>query len=198
MKKQFHVISTGRQSTEQVVAIASQIHPYVDAIHLREKAKTAKELAEMMETLLFHGVPKEKLVVNDRVDVAVAYGVKAQLAFHSLPIRQVKACFPSLLVGCSVHSLDEAKEAEDGGADYCIYGHVFPTASKQGVTPRGIEALAQTANAVRIPVIAIGGIQPHHVPSIWAAGAAGIAVMSGVFLAEDPLREVKRYAQMFV
>ncbi|GGJ73855.1 thiazole tautomerase (transcriptional regulator TenI) [Anoxybacillus voinovskiensis] len=197
MKKQFHVISTGRQSTEQVVAIASQIHPYVDAIHLREKTKTAKELAEMMEELLFHGVPKEKLVVNDRVDVAIVYGVKVQLAFHSLSVRQVKECFPSLSVGCSVHSQDEAKEAEDGGADYCIYGHVFPTASKRGVPPRGIEALAQIVGAVRIPVIAIGGIQPHHVPSVWEAGAAGIAVMSGVFCAEDPLREVKRYRQMF-
>ncbi|WP_066327146.1 thiazole tautomerase TenI [Anoxybacteroides amylolyticum] len=196
MKKQFHVISTGRQSTEQVVAIASEIHLYVDAIHLREKTKTAKELGEMIESLLLHGVPKEKIVVNDRVDVAAVYGVKVQLAFHSLSVRQVKECFSSLSVGCSVHSLDEAKEAEHSGADFCIYGHVFPTASKRGVPPRGIEALAQIVNAVHIPVIAIGGIQPHHVPSVWEAGAAGIAVMSGVFFAEDPLREVKRYAQM--
>ncbi|MCZ0754952.1 thiazole tautomerase TenI [Anoxybacillus sp. J5B_2022] len=197
MKKQLHVISTGRQPTEQVVAIASRIHPYVDAIHLREKEKTAKELAEMIEALLSNGVPKEKLIVNDRIDVAIAYGVKGvQLAYHSLPVQKVKASFPALFVGCSVHSLSEAKKAENSGADYCLYGHVFPTECKAGVLPRGVETLAQIAVAVRIPVIAIGGIQPHHVPSIWEAGADGIAVMSGVFLAEDPLAQVKSYAQM--
>lgn len=197
MKKQFHVISTGKQLPEQLVMIASQIHPYVDVIHIREKEKTAKELVELIESLLSSGVPAEKIIVNDRVDVAVACGVKGvQLAYHSLSAKKVKECFPMLFVGCSVHSLEEAVEAEQSGADYCIYGHVFPTECKAGVPPRGVETLAQITSMVCIPVIAIGGIQPSHVPHIWKSGASGIAVMSGVFLAKDPLAQVKSYVQM--
>ncbi|ANB55631.1 thiamine monophosphate synthase/TENI family protein [Anoxybacillus sp. B7M1] len=195
MKKALHVISTGTQSLEEFAAISSLIHSHVDAIHIREKNKTAKELVKWIEALLYAGVPAKKIIVNDRVDVAVACGVKGvQLAYHSLSVKAVKAHFPSLLVGCSIHSLEEGIEAEQDGADYCIYGHVFPTECKAGIPARGVSELQEIAATIRIPVIAIGGIQPDHVSQVWCAGAAGVAVMSGVFLAKDPLAQVRRYA----
>jgi thiazole tautomerase (transcriptional regulator TenI) len=197
MKKQFHAISTGVQSLEQFVTIASRIHPYVDAIHVREKTKTAKELVEIISVLLAHGVPAEKVIVNDRVDVAIACGVKGvQLAYHSLHAKVVKDHFPSLVVGCSVHSLEEAIEAEKSGADYCIYGHIFPTACKADVRPRGLDTLRNITSSIHIPVIAIGGIQPDNVKQVLQAGASGIAVMSGVFLVKDALTQVKEYARI--
>ncbi|WP_051530049.1 thiazole tautomerase TenI [Anoxybacillus tepidamans] len=197
MKKQLYAISTGKQPSEQLAAIASHIHPYVDAIHIREKTKTAKELFELVERFLDSGVPAEKIIINDRADVAAACGVKGvQLAYHSLSAKAVKKAFPSLVVGCSVHSLQEAIEAEQNGADYCIYGHVFPTECKAKMPPRGIEKLAQITAAVSIPVIAIGGIRLDNVSQVWEAGAHGIAVMSGIFLAENPLVQAKRYAMM--
>jgi thiazole tautomerase (transcriptional regulator TenI) len=197
MIKQLHLISTGKQSVEQFASICARVHPYVDAIHVREKRKTAREVSAFVAALIGNGVPPHKIIVNDRVDVAVVYGVKGvQLAYHSLSVSQVKRYFPKLAVGCSVHSLDEAKEAAKSGADFCIYGHIFPTASKSGMTPRGVESLRIVAGGVHIPIIAIGGIHAGNAAQVLQAGADGIAVMSAVFLAKDPVAEVKKLAHI--
>ncbi|NNU94479.1 thiazole tautomerase TenI [Geobacillus sp. NFOSA3] len=193
MERQLHIISTGKQPLDQFVAICARVHPYVDAIHVREKMKTAREISEFLTALIKQGVPPRKIIVNDRIDVAVVFGVKGvQLAHHSLSVRKVKHHFPSLSIGCSVHSIAEAMEAEESGADYCIYGHVFATGSKVGVPPRGIESLRSVVNHVNIPVIAIGGIHSNNAEQVLKAGAHGIAVMSAVFFAEDPVGEAKK------
>jgi thiazole tautomerase (transcriptional regulator TenI) len=197
MERQLHIISTGKQSLDQFVAICARVHPYVDAIHVREKMKTAREISEFLTALIKQGVPPRKIIVNDRIDVAVVFGVKGvQLAHHSLSVRKVKHHFPSLSIGCSVHSIEEAMEAEESGADYCIYGHVFATGSKVGVPPRGIESLRSVANHVNIPVIAIGGIHSNNAEQVLKAGAQGIAVMSAVFFADDPVGEAKKLAKI--
>jgi len=197
MKTEFHVISTGRQPIPALVSIVSSIHPYVDFIHLREKTKTARELAEIISALFANGVPSEKLIVNDRVDVAAVFKVKGvQLAYHSLNATFVKESFPTFRIGCSVHSLEEAINAERDGADYCLYGHVFETECKPKVLPRGLQELEVIVKQTSIPVIAIGGIKPSNVEPILHTGAAGIAVMSGVFLAADPVAEVQAYASI--
>jgi thiazole tautomerase (transcriptional regulator TenI) len=87
-------------------------------------------------------------------------------------------------------------EAEESGADYCIYGHVFATGSKVGVPPRGIESLRSVVNHVNIPVIAIGGIHSNNAEQVLKAGAQGIAVMSAVFFADDPVSEAKKLAKI--
>ncbi|OQP03253.1 thiazole tautomerase TenI [Geobacillus sp. 44B] len=197
MTKQLHLISTGKQSAEQFASICARIHPYIDAIHVREKRKTAREVSAFVAALIESGVPPQKIIVNDRVDVAAVFGVKGvQLAHHSLSVCQVKPHFPALAVGCSVHSLGEAKEAEKSGADFCIYGHIFPTASKPGMRPRGVESLRIVAGGVHIPVIAIGGIHAGNAAQVLQAGADGIAVMSAVFLARDPVAEAKKLAHI--
>jgi thiazole tautomerase (transcriptional regulator TenI) len=197
MERQLHIISTGKQPLDQFVAICARVHPYVDAIHVREKMKTAREISEFLTALIKQGVPPRKIIVNDRIDVAVVFGVKGvQLAHHSLSVRKVKHHFPSLSIGCSVHSIAEAMEAEESGADYCIYGHVFATGSKVGVPPRGIESLRSVANHVNIPVIAIGGIHSNNAEQVLKAGAQGIAVMSAVFFADDPVGEAKKLAKI--
>lgn len=197
MRKEFHVITTGKQPVNQLINIASAIYPYVDAIHLREKTKTAKELVEIVSALIEKGVPREKLVINDRVDVAVAFQLKGvQLAYHSLQAKLVKQSFPNLRVGCSVHSMEEAKIAEQDGADYLIYGHVFETSCKPSLAPRGLIELERVVKEVRIPVVAIGGVKQDNVEHILQAGADGIAVMSGVFLANDPALEAKAYRSL--
>ncbi|MED4271331.1 thiazole tautomerase TenI [Geobacillus stearothermophilus] len=192
-----HFISTGRQTADEFAAICARIHPYADAIHIREKEKTAREVAEFVAALLYAGVPPQKIIVNDRVDVAAVYGVKGvQLAYHSLPVRAVRRSFPDLTVGCSVHSLTEAKQAEEDGAHFCLYGHMFPTASKPGLPPRSIDSLREMAASVCIPVIAIGGIHAGNACRVMEAGAAGVAVLSAVFLAPDPVVEARRLAQI--
>lgn len=193
---ELHVISTGKQEPRQLAEIVGQIHPYIDAIHIREKAKTAKDIYEMVNLLANQKVPLSKIIINDRVDVAFASKVAGiQLAYHSLPVDIVKKQFTSLKVGCSVHSIDEGITAQELGADYVIFGHVFPTQLKPGLVSKGLNQLELLAHHVSIPVVAIGGIKPTNIRGVIDAGAHGIAVMSGVLEAENPLAAVKEYYQ---
>lgn len=189
-----HIISTGKQKPEKLAEIAGEIHPYIDAIHIREKSNTAKEIYELVSLLTDQNVPLSKIIINDRIDVAFVSKVAGvQLAYHSLPVDIVKKQFTSLRVGCSVHSIDEVETAQELGADYVIFGHVFPTQSKPGLVPKGLKQLELIAQHVSIPVLAIGGIKPTNIRGVIEAGAMGIAVMSGVLEAEDPLEKVKEY-----
>jgi len=96
--------------------------------------------------------------------------------------------------GVSIHSAEEAKQREREGADYVMFGHIFATNSKVGIPSRGLDSLRDVAAQVSIPIIAIGGMRPERVSSVLEAGASGIAVMSGIWEAEDPLKAVKAYA----
>lgn len=192
--KELHIISTGRQKPEQLADIIARIHFDIDFIHLREKTKTAKEVYEMVELLKSKKVPLSKIIINDRTDVACVSNVKGvHLAFHSLPVEIVKRKFEDLTVGCSVHSLKEAQIAEQQGADYVIFGHVYSTQSKPGLIPKGLEQLRFISESISIPVIAIGGIKPTNSRAVIEAGAQGVAVMSGILEAEDPLDAVQQY-----
>lgn len=186
--REFHVISTGRQSPEQVVEIIRAITPYVDVFHLREKHLTARDLYTLGQTLLLKAdLPPHKLAINDRLDVAIALGAgTVHLAGHSLPPDIVRSNAPDMRIGVSVHSLEEAMAAEAAGADYLLFGHVFPSDSKPGLTPRGTEALRRVAEACTIPVLALGGITPAVLPDIIKAGAMGAAVLSAVMDAAHP------------
>ncbi|MYL39527.1 thiazole tautomerase TenI [Halobacillus litoralis] len=189
-----HVISTGRQSPAELCPRAAAIEPWVDYLHLREKQWSARETADTIETLDSLGFPKEKLVINDRVDVAAAKGVpQVQLAGHSLSVQDVKRAFPSLHVSCSVHSAEEAVAAEAEGADAVLFGHVFETDSKPGLPGRGLGALKTVTGAVSLPVIAIGGLTPENAARLKHYGASGAAVLSGVLLAENAEEAVRRY-----
>jgi thiazole tautomerase (transcriptional regulator TenI) len=190
--KELHIISNAKMPIEQLREILLEIHPYVTSIHLREKQQTARELFQAVEWLS-KDIPLSKIIINDRVDVAVAARVAGvQLAYHSLDQAIVKKAFPSLKVGSSIHSYQDGENALRDGADYVLFGHVYPSHSKQGKTPKGIEELAKVAK-LAIPVIAIGGITPENTKPIIQAGAKGIAVMSGVLDSSDPLTAVKAY-----
>lgn len=189
-----HIITTGRQKPLHLADILAVIHPEIDFIHIREKTKTAKELYELVELLTDRGVPLSKIKMNDRVDVAsVLYVNGVHLANHSLPLEKVKQHFAELTIGCSIHSVEEAQTAEQQGADYIIFGHVFPTQSKPGLAPKGIEQLRAVVETVSIPVVAIGGITPTTSREAVEAGAQGVAVMSGILEADDPLKAAQQY-----
>ncbi|MEK3856377.1 thiazole tautomerase TenI [Cytobacillus sp. FSL H8-0458] len=195
MRKQLHVISDGELSLEAFAEIAGEVEPFADKFHLREKHRTSRELYEGVKLLRNEGIPIHKIVINDRVDVAWAFNAGVHLAFHSLPVHMVKMHFPDLKVGCSVHSLEAAEKAAKQGADYILFGHIFETDSKKGVPPRGTGSLEALKKAVDIPVLAIGGIKPEKVPEVLEAGADGIAVMSGILQAKDPVEAAKLFSK---
>lgn len=194
-KKELHIISTGQQPIKEFVSIIADIHHYVDYIHIREKTKTAKEIFDTVMYLTENNIPLSKIIINDRVDVASVTKVAGvQLGYSSLDVKTVKTRFPELKIGCSIHSRDEAKIAEQNGANFCVYGHIYSTTSKPGIEPRGIKGLKEIVDTTKLPVIAIGGIQPENTMEVIESGAAGIAVLSGVLLASNPLRAVKEYS----
>lgn len=194
---QIHLISTGQQSPELFVNCVSSLSNQFDYIHIREKSWSAEVILDVINQLNRNGIPREKIIVNDRVDVAVTEHLGGvQLTSHSIPIEKVKLNFPQLQMGCSVHEKEEAIRKEQAGAHYLLYGHIFETSSKVGKAPKGVVALAEIIASVNIPVIAIGGIHPKNVPSIMAAGASGIAILSGVLLAKDPLVNLMAYKNM--
>jgi thiamine-phosphate pyrophosphorylase len=151
----------------------------IDLIQVRERDLEAGALAALVTELLAvtRGTPT-RLVVNDRIDVALACGADGvHLRGDSIPIAMARRIVPSgFLIGRSVHGVDEAIGA--GGADYLIAGTVFSSASKPGQTPLlGVEGLGAIAAAVEIPVLAIGGITGERIHEVAAAGAAGFAAI---------------------
>ncbi|MDG4658173.1 thiazole tautomerase TenI [Ectobacillus antri] len=194
--RELHVISNG-MSMERLVKHAMEMQAYIDYLHIRERDKDARTIYQGVEALKKAGFPVSKIVVNDRIDVALLTGVtRVQLGETGLPVQQIKKSFPFLHVGASVHSLDGAIKAVEAGADSLIYGHIFPTASKPAIPARGMKALQKVAEAISIPVVAIGGIQPAHVPDILQAGASGVAVLSGILSNETPVKRAISYRKM--
>jgi thiamine-phosphate pyrophosphorylase len=135
------------------------------------------------------------LVVNDRVDIAMAahaHGV--QLGSRSLVITDARTLLGAgALIGSSVHGVAEAVEAESDGADFVIQGTIFASPSHPGRAAAGIALVRETAERVGVPVIAIGGITPPRVADVAAAGADGVAVLGGVWHAADPVAAVDEY-----
>lgn len=160
----------------------------VDAVHVRLPDATARQVYDVAVVLRTSLLESDvRLIVNDRVDVALAVNAAGvQLGARSLPVQAVRRVLgPDAPVGVSVHSVDEAREAELYGASWVTFGHVFETSSHPDEPPRGLDALREVVAAVRIPVIAIGGIGLERVSGVMAAGAAGVAVISGILAADD-------------
>ncbi|MFY4775794.1 thiamine phosphate synthase [Metabacillus sp. RGM 3146] len=191
---EFHVITNGKLSFSEMLPKVKEFHPFIDFLHIREKEKSSKELYEGIQVFLNEGIPAAKLIINDRVDLAMITGIKrVQLGTQGIPVSAVKSSFPALYAGSSVHSLKEARAAIIGRADMLLYGHVFETDSKKGREPRGLAELCEVAEQSPVPVIAIGGIRPDYVPEILLAGAAGFAVMSGIWDSQDTLKAASDY-----
>lgn len=125
-----------------------------------------------------------RILVNDRLDVAVAAGAAGvHLGENSLPVQNVvewrrSAGRLEFLIGRSCHSLESAREAERSGADYVFFGPVFATPSKAAFgVPQGIERLSEVCASMKIPVIAIGGVNIENARECLSAGADGIAAI---------------------
>jgi thiamine-phosphate pyrophosphorylase len=157
-------------------------------LQLRHKAASTGELAAVAGRLVARvraagGV----LIVNDRLDVALAVGADGvHLGQDDLPAREAQRLAPGLVVGVSTHGIEQARRAQADGADYVALGSIFPTGSKAGFELVGLEAIRRVRPHVRAPLVAIGGITVERVPDVRAAGADGVAVISAVGMAPDP------------
>lgn len=191
----------GRTIRDQLVVLEQQldgaIEAGVDLIQLRERDLEAATLRDLARRVVARAGGRTRVLINDRADVAVAaraHGV--HLRGDGPRIAEVRDLGPdSWVVGRSVHSVEGARS--HSGADYLIFGTVFPTASKPaGSVIAGLDGLRSTASATPTPVLAIGGVTLGNVAACRSAGAAGVAAI-GLFLS-DPRGMVRAIRELWI
>lgn len=161
-----------------------------DVIQFRHKDSATNQMIDTARQLkaVCAGMGAE-LIINDRIDVAMAIDADGvHLGQGDFPINQARRMLgPGKIIGGSADSLAEALQCQADGADYVGFGPVFPTTSKDDAGPvTGLEVLAQVCLALRIPVVAIGGVGPANVARVLRAGARGVAVIGAVCCQQDP------------
>jgi thiamine-phosphate pyrophosphorylase len=141
-----------------------------------------------------------QLIVNDRIDIALACDADGvHLGQEDLPLAAGRKLMGNRIVGISTHDLAQAREAEQNGADYIGFGPMFGTATKDtGLSARGIAMLQEIRAAVKIPIVAIGGITEQNVHQVWQAGADSAAIISDVLGADDIVAKTKRIVALRV
>jgi thiamine-phosphate pyrophosphorylase len=176
--------------------VRSAVQGGASVVQLREKSVSTRDMVELGRALLEvtrpAGVP---LIVNDRVDVALAIEADGVHVGHDdMPVALARRLLgPGRILGASPETLAEAREMEQAGADYLGVGDVYGTPSKADAgAPIGVAGLAEVMRAVTIPVVAIGGITAANAGPVVEAGAAGVAVISAVVGAADPEEAARR------
>lgn len=160
----------------------------VTCVQLREKgaedALILQEARELKALCHRYGVP---FLVNDRPDLAQAVGADGvHVGQEDTGLTEARNLLgPNALLGGSAHTVEEALAAQAAGADYLGCGAVFGSGTKHNVSQMPLETLTAICQAVDIPVVAIGGVSLDSLPLLAGTGIAGVAVISGLFAAED-------------
>ncbi len=170
-------------------AVRSALKGGVRAVQLREKDLSVRNVLELAREL--REMTKEfgaKLIINDRVDVALAVGADGvHLGHQSMPPEPVRRIAgKDILIGVSTHNIVEAKAAEAGGADFITFGPVFFTPSKAGFGAAvGLEYLKTASKSIKIPVFGLGGINSGNIRQVLSYGATGVSMISAIFGADN-------------
>lgn len=164
----------------------------VRTVQLREKGLTTHKLYSLANELKGITLDFEaNLIINDRVDIALAVEANGvHLGWQSLPFSIVRELLGTeKLIGVSTHNRKEALQAQDFGADYITFGPIYNTPSKVGLLePTGPGEIQNLKREIKIPIIALGGINEDNIKDVLDNGADGVAVISSIMSAENPER----------
>ncbi len=160
----------------------------VNLVQLRERDLPASQLYHLGVELRKITLGRAILLVNDRVDVAIACGADGvQLGEEGLPAEIAKELSKGkLLLSRSVHSLDSAEKAQDDGVDLLVLGTIFPSGSHPNGETGGLDRIINVTAITDVPVLAIGGITAGNVGSVIEAGASGAAVITAITQSPNP------------
>lgn len=160
----------------------------VTIIQLREKNLDTQafidEAVKVKALCRRYNVP---LIINDRVDVALKSGADGvHVGIEDMPVKEIRKSVPDgFIIGATAKTVEQAKNAENSGADYLGVGAVFPSPTKTNAIRITKEQLKEISSSVSIPCVAIGGINLENVSELSGGGMDGIAVVSAVFAADD-------------
>ena len=180
-----------------VTAVEEALKGGAKALQVREKDLGTRELLDMAYRMReLADKYSAKLFINDRVDIALSVEADGvHLGQNSIPPHAVRKAVNAsrithhasrFLIGVSAHSIEEAKQAEEGGADFITLGPVYKTPSKLKYgQPLGVDIIRKAKAEISIPVFAIGGIKENKIKEVMDAGADGIALISGILGAKD-------------
>ena len=182
--------------------VAAAVAAGIQLIQLREKNLTARVLFELTERVMeIVCGTATKVLVNDRADIAAGAGADGvHLTTRSLEADVIRRTFaPNFLIGVSTHSHVEARRARDAGADFVVFGPIFPTQSKKEYgPPLGIGKLSEVAHELApIPVLAIGGVSNDNAGECLRAGASGVAAITLFSEPETLKRNAKIVRKLF-
>lgn len=165
------------------------------ALHLRASRISGARFQALAEGLAAaQGVTGGWLIINDRVDVALATRARGvQLTSRSLTATDARRIAPTLALGASIHDLQEGRAAVAAGADWLVAGQVFETATHPGERPRGVSWVKTLVGATSVPVIAIGGVRPEHIGPLRKVGVYGVAVIRGIWDAPNAEQAANDY-----
>ena len=193
---------TGKQTLYEQVEAA--LKGGVTCVQLREKEldETAflQEAKELCALCRRYGVP---FLVNDNVEIAIACGADGiHVGQEDLAAGEVRRRVgENMILGVSVHTVEEAFQAVRDGADYLGLGAVFPTSTKTDVEQMSNETLRAICDAVDVPIVAIGGINRGNILKLAGSGVDGVALVSAIFSAEDiegTCRELRALSEKMV
>jgi len=181
------VITDKRLKPSIVKSVEDALRGGATSIQLRLKDSSTREMIEVGREIRRLTRDYGALYfVDDRVDVALATDADGvQLGSDDMPISIARKLAPNLIIGSSIYSLEEAVEAEREGADFLGAGSVFPSPTKADARIIGLDGLRRVVERVKIPVVAIGGINASNAEAVLRTGVVGIAVISAVMGAED-------------
>jgi thiamine-phosphate pyrophosphorylase len=166
-----------------------------DIIQVRDKTMPSSELVETAIAIKkICDKAGALLIINDRVDIAMlsnADGV--HLGKEDIPVKEARKLLGNRIIGATANRLEDAKKSVKAGADYIGFGHIYSTQSKfKSTSPVGIKGLIEILNYIRIPVIAIGGIDLSNAGEVKNTGVHGIAVIGCVAKSQNPVNTVKQ------
>jgi thiamine-phosphate pyrophosphorylase len=188
---------TGRKLCREELTVRAEkvLSAGAGYLMVREKDLPEEQLLALAKTLSAltarHG---KRLIVNSSLKTALEVGSwGVQLPFDLFLKSREEALNSGLKVGVSIHSKEQALAAQDGGADFVLAGHVFPTECKSGQPGRGLDFLHNLKINLNIPFWAVGGITPDNIDQVLTAGAQTACVMSTLLQCADPAQTVAAY-----
>jgi thiamine-phosphate pyrophosphorylase len=167
-------------------------------MQLREKNGTRREIfktARLLKTMT--AANDVMLIINDHADIAMAVNADGvHLGQDDLPLAEARKIMGAKIIGISTHSLEQAIEAAEGGADYIGFGPIYQTKTKDAGPPKGVEELRIIKERIGIPVVAVGGITEDNLTEVFEAGADAVAVSSGIMKRRNIAQAARRYVAL--